>query len=309
MNPSVSIVTPSYNRAHLLPRLWASIRNQDIDFEWIVVDDCGQDNTAQVLADFNDPRIRYIRLDSNRGSSGARNAGMASARGQFLIFIDDDDEFLPNVLPRMVDLIQNAPTEVGVIGFPEISGNTGRVVAHVTERAILDEKGILCTNALNGAMNFIYRTDIIRGTLFDETLRTTGDLVWLKNLSKSCRFMTINMPTVVYHRHPNSLTGAKSLIRDSQLIAEGHRRILANHADVLRDCPATVTYHLTAALYRDCVARQHKKAWMTYQRLLQHTMAPKDVLKATGILLMGFIGLGPFVDTRRTQRLLNRFGQ
>lgn len=81
-NPTVSVVIPTYNRAHLLGRAIQSVLNQTYhDFEIIVVDDGSTDNTEKVVKSFNDPRIHYIRHDQNRGGSAARNTGIKMARG------------------------------------------------------------------------------------------------------------------------------------------------------------------------------------------------------------------------------------
>ena len=75
MAPTVSIVTPTYNRAHLLPRAWASIARQtETRLEWIVVDDGSTDNTRQVVLAFNDPRIHYI-YQHNQGENEACLSG------------------------------------------------------------------------------------------------------------------------------------------------------------------------------------------------------------------------------------------
>jgi len=81
--PKVSVVIPTYNRAHLVGRAIRSVLNQTYqDFEIIVVDDGSTDNTKEVVKSFNDPRIRYIRHEKNRGGSAARNTGIRAARGK-----------------------------------------------------------------------------------------------------------------------------------------------------------------------------------------------------------------------------------
>jgi hypothetical protein len=207
----------------------------------------------------------------------------------------------------MVEFIANSPTDVAVVGFPYVAGDTGKVVANVADHAIFNEHDIVCGDVLNGAMNFIYRTADIRNTPFDETLRTS-EMVWLKTLSKTHHFLTVNMPTMKYNRHPDSITGAKAMVRNSALIARAHERTLANHADVLVHCPDKVTYHLQAALYRYGVARDRRMAWNTYVRLLRHTSSSRSIARGTGILLMAIGGLGPWVDTRRMRRLMEQFG-
>lgn len=96
--PLFSIVLPSYNRAHFLPRSIQSVLNQtEKDWELIVVDDGSTDDTAAVVHSFNDPRIHYV-YQENAERSAARNKGIAQSTGSWLCFLDSDDEFLPHHL-------------------------------------------------------------------------------------------------------------------------------------------------------------------------------------------------------------------
>jgi glycosyltransferase involved in cell wall biosynthesis len=94
---SVSVIVPTHNRAHLLPRAVASVlaalRPGD---ELIVVDDGSTDNTAEVLAPFGQ-RLRYFRTE-NRGVGPARNYGVQQARHPLVAFLDSDDEWMPDSL-------------------------------------------------------------------------------------------------------------------------------------------------------------------------------------------------------------------
>jgi len=92
---TVSVIIPTYNRAHLVGRAIRSVLNQTYqDFEIIVVDDCSTDNTEEIVKGFNDHRIRYMRHDRNRGGSAARNTGIKASQGKYIAFLDSDDEWL-----------------------------------------------------------------------------------------------------------------------------------------------------------------------------------------------------------------------
>ena len=98
--PRFSVVIPTFNRAALLPTAIGSVLAQtDPDFELIVVDDGSTDGTDAIVAAFADPRITY-RPQPNSGVSAARNTGAEVARGEFLVFLDSDDELLPYALER-----------------------------------------------------------------------------------------------------------------------------------------------------------------------------------------------------------------
>ena len=115
--PLVSVVIPTYKRAHLLRKAIISALAQEqagelFEMEIIVVDDCSPDETAKVVAEF--PRVQYLRLDQNRGASGARNAGIKRAKGKYIALLDDDDEFLTHKLMVQVPILEAHP-EIGVL--------------------------------------------------------------------------------------------------------------------------------------------------------------------------------------------------
>jgi glycosyltransferase involved in cell wall biosynthesis len=103
-DPRVSIVIAVYNGAPTIERALASVFAQTYtDYEVIVVNDGSTDDTAAVLARFGD-RIRVI-TQSNRGLSAARNAGVRASTGEYVAFLDDDDEWMPEKLAHCVPVL------------------------------------------------------------------------------------------------------------------------------------------------------------------------------------------------------------
>ncbi len=114
--PAVSIIVPCYNAEDVLPRAVASVRAQTFaDWELIIVNDCSTDETAAVAARLaaEDPRIRLVDLLENSGSSAARNAGIDVAAGEYVAFLDSDDEMLPRFLADLLDLMADDTDIVG----------------------------------------------------------------------------------------------------------------------------------------------------------------------------------------------------
>lgn len=115
--PLVSVVIPTYKRAHLLRKAIVSALAQEqagklFEIEIIVVDDCSPDDTPDVVAEF--PGVQYLRMPENRGASGARNAGIKRAKGKYVALLDDDDEFLTHKLMVQVPILEAHP-EIGVL--------------------------------------------------------------------------------------------------------------------------------------------------------------------------------------------------
>jgi succinoglycan biosynthesis protein ExoO len=99
--PDISVVIASYNVERYIENAISSALNQQgVNVEVIVVDDCSTDDTWQVICENTDPRVKYIRLESNKGPSVARNTAIALATGKWLAILDGDDIFLPNRLAR-----------------------------------------------------------------------------------------------------------------------------------------------------------------------------------------------------------------
>ena len=99
--PLVSVIIPTYNRAHFLERAINSVLGQTFtDFELIVADDGSNDSTPDVLKKFQD-RLIGIHQE-HAGVSAARNAGIQHSIGRLLAFLDSDDEWYPDKLNRQV---------------------------------------------------------------------------------------------------------------------------------------------------------------------------------------------------------------
>lgn len=117
----ITLFTPTYNRAHLLPRLYDSLRAQScFDFEWLIVDDGSADDTASVVkvwqeecADFP---VRYYS-QINQGKHIAINKGMEEAAGEWFLVVDSDDYLKPEAVATIVERtrqIENRPDYCGV---------------------------------------------------------------------------------------------------------------------------------------------------------------------------------------------------
>ncbi len=105
----VSIIIPTYNRANLVIRAIESALNQTYrNIELIVIDDGSKDQTPQIISQIKDPRIRYIRYEENRGASHARNVGLSLAKGEFISFLDSDDEFLPQKIEKQLEAFEKS---------------------------------------------------------------------------------------------------------------------------------------------------------------------------------------------------------
>ncbi len=110
MNPKVSVILPTYNRAKILKKSISGVLNSSYrDFELIIVDDNSTDDTDKLINTFDDGRIKYIKSDKNLGAAGARNLGIDSANGTYIAFEDSDDFYRKEKLEKQVKLLDENP--------------------------------------------------------------------------------------------------------------------------------------------------------------------------------------------------------
>ena len=232
--PEVSVILPTLDRAHLLRRAIASVLAQTFtDFELIVVDDGSSDDTPQVVAALDHPRVRYLRNEQRRGAAGAENRGIAAARARFIAFIDDDDEWLPEKLALQMRRFHDEPPSTGVV-------YTGRWLVKDGTRSygppasILAREGEIHRELLNRRTFVPLVCAVVRREcfddvgLFDETLPTSNDYdLWVR-ISRRYRFVHIPQPLVIVHHTPGSVS-----TRPDNIVA-ARQLLLAKHAEAYR---------------------------------------------------------------------------
>jgi len=116
MKPKFSIVTITYNRAHLIGKTIQSVINQSyIDFEQIIIDDGSTDNTEEVVLSFKDKRIKYYKYAKNDTRSYLRNEGIRKAKGKYISILDSDDIWRVDKLELLNNVFNNNKEAVFII--------------------------------------------------------------------------------------------------------------------------------------------------------------------------------------------------
>jgi glycosyltransferase involved in cell wall biosynthesis len=107
-SPLVSIVIPTYNHAPMLQRALATVVEQTYqNWNAIIVNNFSTDNTLEVVAAFNDPRIQCVNFRNNGVIGASRNEGIALATGEYVAFLDSDDTWFPTKLEQCVEILES----------------------------------------------------------------------------------------------------------------------------------------------------------------------------------------------------------
>jgi glycosyltransferase involved in cell wall biosynthesis len=131
MAPKVSVVIPTYNRPHLIERAIQSVLKQTYqNFEIIIIDDSSNDETEKVIKGLNDGRIKYIRNKIRKGNPGAKNQGVkeSSQDSKYIAFLDDDDEYLPLFLEKMIEVLEKNDEIAAATSWAELRDWNGKKI-------------------------------------------------------------------------------------------------------------------------------------------------------------------------------------
>jgi Glycosyl transferase family 2 len=116
--PFFSVVVTTYNREQIVRRAVDSCLAQSFgDFEVVVVDDASSDGTVAALEAYDDPRLRVVAHERNKGINPARHTGATEARGEWVVVVDSDWELMPNALERLRAAIDGLPEGVRVVRY------------------------------------------------------------------------------------------------------------------------------------------------------------------------------------------------
>jgi glycosyltransferase involved in cell wall biosynthesis len=207
--PQVSVVVPTHNRRELLTTtLQSLVAQRDVDLEVLVVDDDSADGTVETLAARNHPSVRVLSNPGPRGVATARNLGIASARGEWVAFCDDDDLWAPSKLRHQLDAAVAADSRWafgGAVSFNQ----KGEVV--IISRPPPPEIAIQRLPWVNvvpgGCSNVLARRDLLSCVGgFDVRLRVLADWeLWLR-LSRTGGPAIVDAPLVGYRLHESNMS-------------------------------------------------------------------------------------------------------
>jgi glycosyltransferase involved in cell wall biosynthesis len=288
--PKVSVIVPTHNRVHLIERAVRSALNQTLsDLEVLVIDDASTDGTGEVIRGIGDPRVKYLRHDTNRGVSAARNTALGIAAGRFIAFLDDDDEWLPEKLRLQLDGLEKAGTGVGLI----TTGYQMRNAADGTTTDVIPrERGRLFESMLRRGF-FSHTSTVLAKAecfekigLFDVGFRYGEDFdMWLR-IAREYEVECVSTSLVRVQRH-----------LDYDAIVSGREAHLEKYRDFFEANADVLSQRLRELGTDYCLAGQTKRGRRIFYRAIARCpLAPKSYLCAALSLL------GP-----RTVRFCYRF--
>ena len=226
MQPLVSVIIPTHNRAEFVVEAVQSALDQTYDnLEIIVVDDGSTDHTSQILGRYQG-KLRYIYQEHAERST-ARNNGFENSRGDYIAFLDSDDIWLPQKIERQIAVFENDP-EIGVVySEAEFVDKDGVTSTHIVNREALQRKrphlyeDLLTTNVVGSpSAVMIRRRCFEQARMFDVSMNTCEDLDLWRRLARCCTFYKIETPLFKLRVH------SKNTQCNLSLMAKGYETII-----------------------------------------------------------------------------------
>lgn len=274
MPPKVTLIIPTYNRAHLLPRALNSALQQDYPaLDIIVVDDGSTDHTLQVLEPYlRNPRIRLIRHDHNRGVTAAKNTGLDHLPADTVYFgiLDSDDRLYPYAVSRLVAAFERHPNDYSqVFGWcqdPDSGAHTG--ISPVRE-GIIRYEDVLC-GRFRGEFWQLTRKELLGTLRFDERAGGGEGSVWWPLLKLAPAQLIATVVRDYDRSGPDrvslpKLTPAAALkkmwVFRSELNAVGE--------DMRRLCPSQYAAHRLEEAKWACLAGRKTDGWQAWRQAIR----------------------------------------
>jgi glycosyltransferase involved in cell wall biosynthesis len=285
-NPVFSIITPTCQRPLLLQRTILSVTQQTFkNYEHIIIDDANDNETVQLVNRLGDKRIILKHHKNPKGANGGYNTGINASRGQFILFLDDDDEYLPTFLEKMFNFFLKSDKKLGFAwtGIARIKDTD------IGEKFLLSriwpsqfsskEQGLVEATSIGNGFGVCVRKECINTTgLYDESMVAGGDTDFLFRLAINFDFGTIPEVLVKIHQH-----------RDTQLTDDRYykmriaakEKILKRYHDFLSQNPAV--YYIHYKTYADLCYK-----WKLRQK---GRKAMFSVIKNTSFRFLNFMDL------------------
>jgi glycosyltransferase involved in cell wall biosynthesis len=249
--PSINVVIPAWNRAHVIGRAIASVFAQDLpagnwSIQVLVVDDGSTDDLAGVLRQFG-PQVSCIRHERNAGAAAARNTGIGAAKGDYVAFLDSDDVWLPDKLARQVAFMRSAGHAVSCTACKLARPGRSPIAWPRYKDGILTLADAVWGCYLSPGTTMVCEPRIFAEVgLFDTSLQRHEDWDWLLRLTACNDLAYLSEPLA--SREPSAFANHRQTLEAIESIRAKHISRLPQQFQ--RCLEAALTLEVAAVQYR-----------------------------------------------------------
>lgn len=201
----VSVIMPTYNCGRFIAESISSVLAQTYTrWELLIVDDCSTDNTADLVASFNDPRIRYQRNAQNEGAALTRNRALREAKGRYIAFLDADDLWAPEKLEHQIAFMQQHGYAFSYHNYVEIDEQSRSLGVLVSGRKKVGKWGMMSC-CWPGCLSVMYDAKVVGLLQIPDIRKNNDSAMWLQAIQKTdCYLLQESLGS--YRRRTGSIT-------------------------------------------------------------------------------------------------------
>lgn len=242
MQPLVTVIIPTYNRAVTIKRAINSVLHQTYkELELIIVDDGSTDDTVEIVHSYQDKRIKLVCLSENCGANIARNAGIKLAKGEYIAFQDSDDEWLEDKLEIQINYMQQTDKKICYCPYILYEDTVKTIIPDPSEnKEQYGEKlkeTLRTGNVVPAPALVIHKQVIEIAGMFDETMRRLQDYEYAIRLCQCSEIAYIDRPLLNAYRLNNCISN------DIEALLEAFRQIFVKHINFI-DIDVILIYYL-----------------------------------------------------------------
>ena len=221
----VSIIMPSWNTEKFIGKSIQSVLDQTYrNWELIIVDDCSTDGTDEIVASFNDERIRYLKNESNCGAALTRNYAMREAKGEWIAFLDSDDLWTPEKLEKQINFMVSNGYTLSYTEYEKIDEEDNKLNIYVTGPNVVSKRKMYNYDYI-GQLTMMYSAKHF-GLVQIEDIKKNNDYAIRLQLYKK-------QGTKAYLLKENL---AKYRVRKNSISHDKFRRKFKSHYDLFHKC-------------------------------------------------------------------------
>jgi len=281
MKPFFSVVIPTYNRSRLLKEAISSVLSQQFDsLELLIIDDGSSDGTCEMVAKFEDERIRYF-FQNNAGKSSARNKGIFESKGDYICFLDSDDYYLAYHLEVLYSRIKANGQQIGVYRTGMITmknGVEGDKTPFLSDTS-LTPIVFFALNAIGTNTLCIHR-NVFQDFLFDERWKYFQDTHLLLRVLSKYPILEVQEFTTICRVHEGRSSFSLFRLADAESESLNNIHAIKNlfdeHGELFKDkFPSGLKNYLVSQKYMDhasgyLAVGKYELAWKFMIKAIHH---------------------------------------
>lgn len=277
VRPLVSVITITRNRANMIGRCIKSVLSQSYsNLEHIVIDGSSEDNTDDVVAGFKDDRLRYEKLAWNWPIKETLDYGITLCRGEYITFLDSDDEYVPSKIEKQLKLIESLTEEYGFVycwmTYYDVANNNTVEYVHAPQLKGLVRDEVLAKPIISGTPSLFFRARFLRELGGWKSVDEIGIISDWELCARACQKSKVDFVPEslvnVYENHGSVRQSEDTKYYDSvyKRRIKFHKYFLTEFQENFKRCPE--------------IALNHQSAIMKYEfKLHNYFVAGKCLLK------------------------------